>query len=387
MEVRAMGDPNVEGRHDFSRNPAPSPTDAEEITKTDGGNAIYFDDRPYKCSEHDDYERSPCGAHSVAGTYDEVLVIESGNPEDCSTDPGSGHGDELLTPVAGESLDGLTQEVKGALDKFDRPTETTGVKYRLATAEMDNSGRDLAPLQESGQGCKYKSHVVRRELVHGSYEEHIEGDRYTTIEGTWITKIKGHLWNTFYGVVHDDFMEDHCEVFRKKKTEINVGPIIEVNVAETVEHDYGACEETYYSTNTETYKGNVVNKYEKQVKETYEDNVTNKYGDHGAYIQMVEEFFGDKHQIVYGTESNVNLGNENDVSIGLLISIALGLRLNLLLAGGFSFEKMFFGDFNDTKLEKSATALEQSATKFENVPGVKVGQGGMSIENRQLSII
>lgn len=360
-----------------------APGDYVQVEETDGKNQIMFDDRPYQCAEHDDYTWTACKAHSLGGT-DEVLVIESGNrgcigglEEDPSSATRPKHSDDahdqahvhpsgfpaqpvsaggsdpsksdLLTPVTGESLEAearFDDQIKEELNNFD-----TAVHNRLKQACMQSEGRDLAPLQEMGKGCKYKSHVVRRELVHGSYEEHIEGDKYTTIEGTWFSTIKGHLWNTYYGKTHDDFLEDYAEVFRGSKTEINLGPILEINKDKTTEHCFAPCEEHYHDSNSEYYYGNVMNTYggvdpvdgikkTPQVEDWY-------YGRHKTQHEgKVEDwYFDDVKECRCNT---VNYQHVMGIMISTIMTISLstvlGIRIDISPAVDVEFSLLKFGN-------------------------------------------
>jgi hypothetical protein len=153
-------------------------------------------------------------------------------------------------------------------------------------------GSALSPYQESeGANCRYKSHVVRRELVHGSYEEHIEGDKYTTIEGTWFSKIKGNMWDTFYGYIHQDFNEHFEEVFHSTKTEVQQGEIYEYNHRKSWEYYYDdvtniyggpfdgrdttpTVRETFHGRSEARHLGEVEEWFEGTVTQWYDNNVT-----------------------------------------------------------------------------------------------------------------
>lgn len=323
------------------------------IGSTEGGNLVKFDDQPFLCSKFDDYlpedtdHWTRCKAHSLGGE-DEVLVIESGNPTWISA---GGYGPQAL--ASGDTVTSVDPD----------PDSRPGVNWSPATLgdwknakDRSSWGTELSPYQE--RACQYKSHVVRRELVHGSYEEHVEGDMYTTIEGTWISKIKGNVWDTFYGYCHEDFNEHFEEIFYSTKAEVQMGDIVEYNHGKSYEYYYG------------------------DVENEFKADVKNTYGEVGAHTNVMDTYYGVKTQHCYGAEHNMNLAEKIDFYLGPLkmdvcfgnaLTVAMlmtttaqlglttdlwgGLKIDLAMGGKISKTNVI--DFNDGDLDlhKSAALI------------------------------
>jgi len=79
---------------------------------------------------------------------------------------------------------------------------------------------------------KYSYDVERDDLVRGSHNEHVQGDRITEIEGTWDCTIKGHLYNTAWGHVHSDYYQSHSESYYGDVLDVYGQPSRDVNVIE-----------------------------------------------------------------------------------------------------------------------------------------------------------
>lgn len=315
--------------------------DFDTVILTEHGNRIEFEDKEQDCNE--------CDAEFLSGD-DEVLVIESGNPKK----PGSGYGPQKLktnstdeNAVAWVGPDGAS---RGGNWSDETPDDWQGAETRESWKGY------LSPFQKN-KGCEYKAHVVRRELVHGSYEEHIYGDVHTTIEGTWFSKIKGNLWDTFYGYCHEDFNEHFEEIFYSTKAEVQKGDIVEYN--------YGESREYYY--------GNVINTYGKvdapiTVNEYYHANVQSQWGDPGSPVTKTELNFGAV------TEANMAAKNEFNFGFNTLLCLAtlnLGLATTINLGIVDICARAFLLENDPINIKK--TALE-------------IGEGGVILKKNGVDI-
>ncbi|MGD2153002.1 MAG: hypothetical protein PVG79_07005 [Gemmatimonadales bacterium] len=303
----------------------------DTVILTEYGNRIEFQDQGFSCQE--------CPAKSLSGVNeDEVLVIESGNPTKTASGYGPASPPSSVTPVGSD---------RPALP-FAPAAEPTHV------ADGGSWGDSLSP--EQRRGCTYKPEVVRRELVHGSYEEHVYGDVYTTIEGTWFSKIKGNLWDTFYGFVHEDYNEHFEEIFYSTKKEYQKGDIWEYN--------HGKSYEYYY------------------------DDVTNEFGQAGGHITVKETYYGDKWQFCYGDESSVNLANKNDFFLGpMKTDTNVGavteayLAVKTMLAAAITIECGLTLSLIDRTL-----SLEKRGMQIDRVDSVKIRNGGIDLSSTPLRV-
>jgi hypothetical protein len=336
------------------------------IGSTEGGNLVKFDDQPFLCSKFDDYlpedtdHWTRCKAHSLGGE-DEVLVIESGNPTWIS--PG-GYGPQAL--ASGDTVTSVDP------DPDSRPGSPATLSDWKNAENRTSWGTKLSPYQK--RACKYKSHVVRRELVHGSYEEHIEGDVYTTIEGTWISKIKGNIWDTFYGYCHEDFNEHFEEIFYSTKTEVQKGNIVEYNYGESYEYYYGKVVNEYGTPEanidvTEKYYGSVYNEVHCEGGgEEYRELV---YG--GPKTSIV---FGNNNDMVFGANTDAVLGNRTDITFATASNLFLAFVLNL----GASVTL----NIASTKIAKGLTWIETvDVAKIVNNPGAHIKSNSIEIFKNQ----
>ncbi|UCC74173.1 MAG: hypothetical protein JSV86_06325 [Gemmatimonadota bacterium] len=357
--------PNPKDKSDIGTNAR----DIDIVIETEHGNKIAFVDESFECGKKDDglddYAWSQCGAMSLAGDPDdEVLVIESGNRRKIRSSYGPQSPPGTVTEVAGDS------NSRGGGWSAATVSDWKGAEGRSSW------GTHLSQYQNAG--CKYKEHVVRRELVHGSYEEHIEGDMYTTIEGTWISKIKGNIWDTFYGFCHEDFNEHFEEVFYSTKSEVQKGNIVEYNYGESYEYYYGKVVNEYGTPEanvdvTEKYYGSVYNEVHCEGGgEEYRELV---YG--GPKTSIV---FGNNNDMVFGANTDAVFGNRTDITFATAANLFLAFVLNL----GASVTL----NIASTKIAKGLTWIETvDAVKMSQTQAAKIARAGIQIDTPGMYLI
>ncbi|MHC4400304.1 MAG: hypothetical protein ACYTG0_11570 [Planctomycetota bacterium] len=349
----------------FGENEPQSSYSADGCLLTEGGNFIGCYDSGFQCghfrpgrsNNKDDYAWTKCNARGEAGE-DEVLIIESGNPTWCGEDP-----DDINDP------DGNSYNLKKTGDTDYYGPQEPGADNQLAEVAGDSSkaaptpcdgwedplklkrgtwGTDLSPYQKAhADKVKYKRQVVRRELVHGSYEQHIEGDKHITIEGTEFITLKGNLWHTFYGYVHHDYNEHFEEVYHGTKTEVQQKDIHEYN--------YGHSNEHYYKDVTNEFgkEGEPIN-----VHETYYGHVVHTYHSGLLSIPCMETHIGHKLENYFGTKTEFILGGKGELLLGLLLSFAFG--------GGVKIEEPFFLELGQHKIKKRLNKIESNIVSLED---------------------
>jgi hypothetical protein len=271
-------------------------TTADGCLLTEYGNFIGCYDENAECGE--------CGAPAVNGE-DEVLIIECGNPE-------------IHRKKIGDD-DGYGPQTLG--------------KVRDVGGDPSSRGAWGTSRSDYQSGAKYKEQVVRRDITHGSYEEHIYGDMHTTIEGTWYSKIKGHLWNTYYAKVHDDFDEEYES------------------------HFYGDITNKFGTENTPI-----------DITETY------YVGDHREEVHgdKIEKHFGNKREEVWpgafgeGVETQINGGAVTNLALGMQSDLNVGLMNEAYLAIMISL-------YAALKLDVHATlTVTEKAVDFQHVSGAGI---------------
>jgi len=335
------------------------PTTADGCLLTEYGNFIGCYDTGFDSCDQEPFN---CGATSLTGE-DEILIIESGNP------------DRIRSGGYGPQTSGAVKEVTA--DPADREGPTDG------TWGTGRSGKQ--------NGVLYKEHVVRRDLVHGSHEEHIYGDKHTTIEGTWFAVVKGHLWNTYYAKVQDDFNELYRSVNYDEVKTWNYGDVTSRYGKEDEPIDI--TEEYYIGTMTQTTLG---------------DTIESEFGAEGDEIEITEtyhvgthkeEVHGHKHEVHYGTKleevwegaetqlnggalNSVCLGEEGTLNVGAKIDILIGLLLdvhsgiNVEVHNALKFEACKAVKLEDTDVHLFSTKAKVASVALSAVFGKLTLYGG-----------
>jgi type VI secretion system VgrG family protein len=210
---------------------------------------------------------------------------------------------------------------------------------------------------------KYSYDVKKDDLVRGSHNDHVLGDRMTTIEGTWTVDAKGHLYNTAWGHVHSDYYQNHSESYYGDVldvygqpdadvtvTEIAYGPKYEWHFGDKVEvvHTDGGTIYEYHKANKTEYvegymeedhlggKKTTIRGSEKGpeiVEKLFVDDETTVHVDYGGWVagdfmHTIESYHGSKEERYYGAHSSMDLGLKNDFFLGpLKIDVMAGIIL------------------------------------------------------------
>jgi hypothetical protein len=290
--------------------------------------------------------------------------------------------------TADEIKDWLKGNVLTGKTGFNIPTRDASDRY-YPYWESKFSKRQQYEMANPGQEPWQYSPVVRREeIIHGSYNEHIQGDMLTKVEGTWDCTIKGHLYNTTWGHVHSDYYQTHSESYygdvldvygqstpdEIKKTdgsglytgdvtvtEIVYGPKYEWHFGDKMEVVYG---KVYESHTGEKYEyimgtlyeeqrggkesiidasapglrvyeeitgpvinkitGDVENSITGDVKDTIEGDVVNVFGISGVHHSFQEIYRGHKSSVHVGTH------NEFNVAENFVFNFANNMEMNFL---------------------------------------------------------
>jgi hypothetical protein len=296
--------------------------------------------------------------------------------------------------------------------------------------EMDNPGQE--PWQ-------YSPVVRREEIIHGSYNERLQGDMITKVEGTWDCTIKGHLYNTTWGHVHSDYYQSHSESYYGDVldvygqptpggekvsdgsglytgdvtvTEIAYGPKYEWHFGDKMEVVYGNVYESHTGEKYEYIEGTlyeeqeggrktIIRQGEAEVREEIfleiapedteghelwetgkaKDVIYTKCGKGSAHVRTVEEFWGSKEERIYGAQSSLITGSQNSFVSGLKIDTWAGGAINSFLGFAMNlFAAMQFNIFAAGNIDISSTYTMKSKTlDFTKINGAKIKSDSVTL--------
>jgi type VI secretion system VgrG family protein len=204
--------------------------------------------------------------------------------------------------------------------------------------EENTSKRQQYESANTGTGdWRYFHDVIRDDLVRGSHNEHVLGDRMTLIEGTWTVDVKGHLYNTAWGHVHSDYYQSHSESYYDDVLDVYGQPDTEVTVTEIA---YGPKYEWHFGNKVEVVEGDIFEYHDGNKTEYVVGDFEEKHeGSKTSYVsgkveetyagEVTQDFKGKVEETLHAGKKSTTIADNLEFIFGMQLAMFFGLKLEL----------------------------------------------------------